>query len=176
MSALRRGRILRHTLNTVAGVKLRSAEISEADVLAELWHAGWQDAHAPILPPALAQYRTLESFRQRMCAHIGDVRVAGEVGKPLGFSMLQGDELYQFYVAAAAQGTGLAAVLLVDAEQSLRARGVANAWLACAIGNERAAKFYAKHGWRRAGSVVIQAEIQSGTFPLEVWRYEKRLF
>ena len=44
-----------------------------------------------------------------------------------------------------------------------------------AIGHDRAARFYAKHGWRRAGSVFIEAEIKSGTFPLEVWRYENHL-
>jgi GNAT superfamily N-acetyltransferase len=154
---------------------LRNAEESEADALADLWHSGWQDTHAPILPPELARHRTLETFRQRMRAHLNDVRVAGEVGKPLGFSMLKDDELYQFYVTAAARGTGLAPVLLSDAEQALRSRGVVNAWLACAIGNERAARFYAKCGWRLAGRSKIDVDIPAGTYPLEIWRYEKTL-
>jgi hypothetical protein len=90
-------------------VTLRNAVPSEADALAELWHAGWQDAHARILPAELARHRTLESFRRRMHEHLGNVRVAGDLGKPLDFSMLKDDELYQFYVAAAARGSGLAA-------------------------------------------------------------------
>jgi GNAT superfamily N-acetyltransferase len=143
--------------------------------LAELWHAGWQDAHAPILPAELARVRTLQSFRERMREHLDDVRVSGPVAAPTGFSMLKGDELYQFYVSAAARGTGLAAELLRDAEATLLARGVRNAWLACAIGNDRAARFYEKQGWRRVGARVIQVTVPGGLYPLEVWRYEKRL-
>ena len=155
---------------------IRDAQLQDADALAELWHAGWQDTHAPILPAELARYRTLESFRLRMREHLADVRVAGEPGAPLGFSMLQGDELYQFYVGAAARGTGLAATLLVDAEATLRARGVREAWLACAIGNERAAKFYAKNGWQRAGNKVLELPLpDGGVFRLEVWNYVKTL-
>jgi GNAT superfamily N-acetyltransferase len=155
---------------------MRSAQPNEVDELAALWHAGWQDAHASILPAALAQHRTLASFRERMLAHLADVRVAGEPGKPLGFSMLKDDELYQFYVSPAARGTGLAAALLTDAEDSLRKRGVGTAWLACAIGNERAAKFYAKNAWRRTGNSILDLPMPDGTiFQLEVWRYEKRL-
>ncbi len=63
---------------------------------------------------------------------------------------------------------------MADAEARLAADGVEIAWLACAIGNERAARFYEKCGWRRAGTVVYQPDAGNGT-PLEVWRYEKRL-
>jgi hypothetical protein len=54
------------------------------------------------------------------------------------------------------------------------ARGVETAWLACAVGNHRAARFYEKSGRRLAGTVVDPAT-PSGPFPPEVWRYEKRL-
>ena len=63
---------------------------------------------------------------------------------------------------------------MADAEARLAADGVEIAWLACAIGNERAARFYEKCGWRRAGTVVYQPDAANGT-PLEVWRYEERL-
>jgi RimJ/RimL family protein N-acetyltransferase len=56
-----------------------------------------------------------------------------------------------------------------------RASGVETGWLSCAIGNHRAARFYEKSGWRRVGVVIYQAETSTGPFPLEVWRYEKRL-
>ena len=64
---------------------------------------------------------------------------------------------------------------MADAETRLRESGVEIAWLACAIGNERAARFYEKSGWRRAGVVVSEVETSDGLFPLEVWRYEKSL-
>jgi len=49
------------------------------------------------------------------------------------------------------------------------------AWLACAIGNERAARFYEKCGWRRVGKMINPLDTPDGVLPLEVWRYEKRL-
>lgn len=36
-------------------------------------------------------------------------------------------------------------------------------------------RLYEKHGWRRAGVVVHPLETSEGPFPLEVWRFEKRL-
>jgi ribosomal protein S18 acetylase RimI-like enzyme len=89
--------------------------------------------------------------------------------------MLKGDELYQLYVSAHARGSGVAAALIADAEARLSEAGVATAWLACAIGNDRAARFYEKCGWRRAATIVSQLDTTNGTFALEVWRYEKSL-
>jgi GNAT superfamily N-acetyltransferase len=155
---------------------LRSADPGEVDALALLWHSGWQDAHEGLVPAELARHRTLENFRERMRAHLGDVRVAGEVGQPLGFTLLKGDELDQFYVSAAARGTGLAAVLMKDAEHTLLSRGVREAWLACAIGNERAAKFYARQGWRHTRNQMLELPMPDGSvFEIEVWRFEKSL-
>ena len=99
----------------------------------------------------------------------------GPSAAPVGFCILKGDELYQLYVSAEARGTGIAAALMVDAEARLADDGFESAWLACAIGNERAARFYEKCGWRRVGEVTYQAETSDGAIPLEVWRYEKRL-
>jgi GNAT superfamily N-acetyltransferase len=90
--------------------------------------------------------------------------------------MFKEDELYQFYVSAAARGTGFAAELLRDAEQRLFARGVRTAWLACAIGNERAARFYARNSWVREGNTVLDLPLpDGGVYKLEVWKYVKRL-
>lgn len=103
------------------------------------------------------------------------VRVVGPVAAPVGFCILKDDELYQLYVSADARGSGVAAALLADGEERLARTGTETAWLACAIGNDRAARFYEKSGWRRTGTVVYQAEAAGATIPLDVWRYEKRL-
>lgn len=154
-------------------VEIRSAQIGEIDRLAQLWHDGWQDAHASILPTELARHRTLESFRQRLEEDLATVRVAGAPGRPTGFSMVRQDELYQLYVSKHSRGTGVAKTLLVDAEDHLAVAGVARAWLACAIGNERAARFYEKQGWCRVGPMISALKTPVGIFELEVWRYEK---
>ena len=156
-------------------MELRGAHETELDRLARLWYEGWQDAHAAILPADLARLRTLESFRQRLADSLPSVRVAGPPGGPQGFCLVKHDELYQLYVSVQARGSGIAARLIEDAESRLRAAGVRTAWLACAIGNERAARFYEKHGWHRAGVMVNRLETIKGEYLLDVWRYEKAL-
>ena len=155
-------------------MSVRPADAAELDHLAKVWYDGWQDAHARILPAELTRIRTRKSFRDRLEAALADVRVVGPFPTPVGFCIVKGDELYQLYVSAEARGSGVAAALVADAEARIAAGGVEVAWLACAIGNERAAKFYEKCGWRRAGTVAYEAEASSG-ISLEVWRYEKLL-
>lgn len=159
----------------MSGANIRDANVSEIGQLAKMWFDGWQDAHARIVPVELARLRTLQSFEERLRAASTGVRVAEVVGAPVGFYLLKGAELYQFYVSSNAQGSGIAAVLMADAEAGLGKRGVHTAWLACAIGNDRAARFYEKCGWLRTGTVTDDVEVPGGTFALEVWRYEKSL-
>ncbi|HEY6942482.1 GNAT family N-acetyltransferase [Dokdonella sp.] len=157
------------------GAVVRAATRADVAALADLWHEGWQDAHAAILPAELAHWRTRESFRERLAADLAATRVIGLAGAPLGFSITHGDELNQLFVARTARGSGIAATLVADAEAGLATRGVRVAWLACAIGNQRAARFYERCGWRRAGTMVSRLQVPTGPFDLEVWRYEKRL-
>ena len=156
-------------------MNVRDAEAAEIDHLAKIWHDGWYDAHARIVPPALAQFRTLESFHERLLAALPNVRVAGPLGAAVGFYITKDDELYQLYVSAHSRGSGVAAALIADAEARLSKAGVGMAWLACAIGNGRAARFYEKSGWHRAGTADYRAETSTGEFVLRVWRYEKVL-
>jgi GNAT superfamily N-acetyltransferase len=154
---------------------IRFAEEAEIGALAKLWYDGWHDAHAQLVPADLARLRTLESFTQRLHAAIARIRVAGPIGKPDGFCIVKDDELYQLFVSAQARGSGVAAALVADAEAILAAKGLEPGWLACVIGNERAARFYAKQGWQRVRVMTSQLETTNGLFPLDVWRFEKRL-
>lgn len=154
-------------------IAVRDAEKHEVDRLADIWYHGWQDAHAEIVPAELKRVRTFESFGDRMETLLPTVRVVGPSGAPLGFHMIKDDELYQLYVSAEARGKGVAAALIADAEACLAESGYETAWLACAIGNERAARFYEKSGWRRVGTMINHLETTEGRLDLEVWRYEK---
>ena len=156
-------------------MQVRDAEAGEIDQLARIWFDGWHESHARIVPAELTRLRTLDNFRTRLRDQLSRIRVVGPPGSPAGFAIVKEDELYQLFVSAPSRGTGAAAALVADAEEQLSRSGVTTAWLACAIGNDRAARFYEKCGWRRVGTMVNECQIPNGTFPLEVWRYEKTL-
>jgi ribosomal protein S18 acetylase RimI-like enzyme len=156
-------------------MRVRPAEAEDVDHLARVWHEGWHDAHARIVPAELTRIRTFDSFRPRLLQALADTRVVGPPRAPVGFCIVQGAELYQLFVSVEARGSGVAAALMTDAEARLAAAGVTKAWLACAIGNERAARFYEKSGWHRAGTMINELDTPGGMFSLKVWRYEKSL-
>lgn len=156
-------------------MKVRLAERGDMPALADLWFAGWQDAHAAIVPAALTRARTRDSFAERLRSGLAELRVVGPIGKPFGFSWVRNDELNQLFVAEDARGRGIAGMLMSEAETRLAEQGVRKAWLACAIGNERAGRFYEKCGWLRAGTVASRLDTTEGSFELAVWRYEKLL-
>lgn len=154
---------------------IRDARPDELEPLARLWYDAWQDAHAGILPAELVRIRTLDNLRGRLADMLGKVRVAEAEDALLGFALVLDDELYQLFVAARARGKGVADALIGDAEARMRRAGTATAWLDCAIGNARAARFYEKRGWRHVGEVTSHLPVPGGTFELRVWRYHKDL-
>lgn len=153
--------------------EIRNAEPSDAEALADLWYDGWQDAHADLVPDELTRIRTRPAFLARVHSHASAIRVAGEIGRPIAMSLVQNDELYQFYVGAEARGTGLAGGLLADAHRQIAGSGASTGWLSCAIGNLRAARFYGKHGWRNVGEMDTVFDGETGLFTLRSWRLER---
>ena len=143
--------------------------------IVEMWHQGWHDAHASVVPCELVALRTKGSFTDRVQQLRSDFRVAIFKDEILGFCILRGDELYQMYVSRTARGKGVAAALIADAETCMRGAGHRTAWLDCAIGNDRAARFYEKSGWENVKTVVTHLDTSKGHFSLEVWRFEKNL-
>jgi GNAT superfamily N-acetyltransferase len=121
----------------------------------------------------IGQDRTLESLGERLVEQLAQIRVVGDT--PLGFSLTKDDELNQLYVSAEARGKGVAQALIGEFEDRLAAAGVSTVWLGCAIGNDRAARFYEKCGWHLARTYIVELQLADGIFPLEVWRYEKVL-
>lgn len=154
---------------------VRPAVDLDLDALARVWYDGWHEAHAQIVPAQLTEVRTLDSFRERLEAALANTRVIGPSGSPYAFSIIKEEEIYQLYVSSRYRGTGAAAVLIADAETELVKRGLQKGWLACAVGNNRAARFYEKQGWERVGVITYDCETSAGMFPLDVWRYEKAL-
>lgn len=156
-------------------VDLTPATPGDAPAIASLWHSGWHDAHANLVPESLVALRTPDSFLERARKHVPATTVAKSDERLTGFTMTTGDELFQLYVADEARGTGVAAALMLEAERQFAARDVTTAWLACAIGNDRAARFYEKRGWHLVGTMADELELVDGTFSLDVWRFEKAI-
>ena len=108
----------------------------------------------------------------RTAAHLDHTYLARKDGRLAGFYMLDGDELYQFYLARDLQGQGVAKALMASAENALAGR---MAWLACSVGNDRAARFYEKSGWVCRGEEVYPVETARGAQNVTIWRFEKDL-
>lgn len=153
-------------------MQIRAATEHDIAQIAELWHGQWHSAHAAVVDAALVRLRVPAEFVARTTAHLPQTRVALVQGRLAGFFMIEGRELYQFFVAADQQGNGFARKMMAQAEAELpRPR----AWLACSVGNTRAARFYEKCGWENTGTEQMEAETSEGPRPVSIWRFEKDL-
>lgn len=157
-------------------VDVTAAHELHAPQIAAIWETGWHEAHDGLVPDALRRLRSSESFVSRCASHLPHTRIAVNTdGAVIGFCMVVKDELYQMYLSAPARGTGAAQRLIADAEARIALAGYDRGWLACAIGNARAARFYEKSGWNNCGPRSVQLETQEGLFKLKIWRFEKIL-
>jgi GNAT superfamily N-acetyltransferase len=163
-----------HTLATDPGWRVRAATQADVPAIAALWHSGWRDGHVGHVPADLHAHRDLDSFVQRVPPRIAGTTIATHGDAVAGFVMVVDDELEQIYIAAESRGSGVAAVLLAAAEQHIADR-FDTAWLAVVAGNQRARRFYARHGWRDAGPIDYVAETLAGPFVVPSHRYEKHL-
>ncbi|MCS0500451.1 GNAT family N-acetyltransferase [Protaetiibacter mangrovi] len=154
---------------------IRPAVAADAERIVDIWAAGWRDGHLADAPPELLAHRTREAFVPRVAAALDRTRVAEIDGAIAGFTMLHGDEVDQVYVDAAFRGSGVASRLLRDAAEQVRADGHAVPWLAVAVGNARARRFYEREGWTDAGGFSYDAEIgEGGSLPFPCRRMELR--
>ena len=156
-------------------VTLRKAAPEDASDIAEIWHLGWQDGHLGFVPQALVEVRTEDSFRARASERVDETTVATVDGAVAGFVMVVDDEIEQVYVSAVYRGTGVAAVLMREAERQVRANGYSSAWLAVVAGNTRARAFYEKAGWHDEGPFDYAAAAEGGSIAVPSHRYTKLL-
>jgi len=155
-----------------SGPVLRAATLDDVEHIAALWYDGWIDGHLGHVPAALHVHRQRESFLERAPPRIPSTTVATLGGEIVGFVTLHDDEVEQLYVAASARGGGVAAILLRHGEQAIAAR-YATAWLAVAVGNARARRFYSRQGWSDAAALDYPAETAAGPIIVPCHRYEK---
>jgi GNAT superfamily N-acetyltransferase len=156
-------------------VSLRPARPEDAKDVAAIWYDGWRDGHLGHVPGELVAARTPESFGPRAAHRVGDTVVTTVRDTVAGFVMVVGDEVEQVYVSASHRGTGVADLLLAEAERLVTVHGHERAWLAVVAGNTRARRFYERNGWTDEGPFDYPAGGATEPIPVPAHRYVKRL-
>jgi ribosomal protein S18 acetylase RimI-like enzyme len=154
-------------------VVIRPATASDASSVATIWSDGWRDGHEGHAPDELVAARTQASFQTRAAQRVADTTVAVIADEVVGFVMVVGDEVEQVYVSRAHRGSGVAASLLATAEAIVAGSGHQSAWLAVAVGNARARRFYERNGWKDCGPIAYPAATDQGPILTPSRRYEK---
>ncbi|WP_432941645.1 N-acetyltransferase family protein [Kribbella sp. CA-253562] len=165
-------------------MRVRPATPADAEAVAAIWHTGWHDGHDGNVPDELAAVRTKDTFWSRARERVAETTVAvvdataasSETPAEVvaGFVIVAGDEVEQVYVSRDHRGSGVAGVLLAEAERQVEAAGHPAAWLAVATGNDRARRFYERSGWTDAGAFDYQAAVDGGTIPVPCHRYVRK--
>jgi GNAT superfamily N-acetyltransferase len=153
---------------------LRSATPADAEAIAAVWHAAWHEAHDTYVPASLVDARPLTYFVGHVPGVIDRSTVAVDDWGIVGFVTVDDDELDLLFVDARGRGSGVAIELLTAGEQAIAARFDAG-WLEVVTGNARARAFYAREGWRDAGTADHVIDTSSGPAVVPSHRYEKWL-
>ena len=154
---------------------LRPATADDMARVADIWHAAWHTAHPGHVPNGLTAARNLASFHERTPLRVADTTVAELDGELVGFIMIDRDEVEQVFVDPTRHGSGVASLLLDEAERQVAAGGYDVAWLAVAIGNARARAFYEKRGWSDDDDLPYEVTAGGTTYISPCRRYVKEL-
>jgi GNAT superfamily N-acetyltransferase len=154
-------------VSPVAAATLRSATPDDARSIAEVHVESWRWAYEGLLPASLLEALSVDERTDGWNAILADeaetVTVAVDAdGRVVGFVSVgasrdddrTGDtgEVYAIYLGRVAAGTGIGRSLLHHAEDQLREAGFSRATLWVLETNERARRFYERHGWAWDGA------------------------
>ncbi|QWW71076.1 GNAT family N-acetyltransferase [Rhizobium sp. WYJ-E13] len=128
-------------------LKVRPAATADDERIVLLWHQGWHEAHAHLVPSEVLAFRTKDHFTLWLKEAQDASYVAIDETGILGFISVKEAEIVKLYVSNRARGTGVAHALLSFAENLLRDIGITKAVLLCTAGNIRAERFYKREGW-----------------------------
>lgn len=158
-------------------VSIRPLRSDDYNEVIDIWHSGWHDAHANIVPTGVLRYRTIECFWAWLHGSTNQTYVAVDDGV-LGFVSTQGSEIVKLYVDTDARGTGIATNLLSFGEREIHNRGIVDAVLFCTAGNARAQRFYDREDWtltKTFSDSLWLPDGASGEFIVDTHRYSKQV-
>lgn len=162
-----------------AAVSIRTATVDDARAISIVQVETWRAAYAHLMPEALLRRmdvdRNAERRAERWDARHVDPRtvdlVAERDGEVVGWAAIGATDrddlpghgqLYAIYALARAWSSGVGHALLTEAERRLREHGFERACLYVLDGNDRAAGFYERHGWREDGHTWVDERFGSG--------------
>ncbi|MBL8548457.1 MAG: GNAT family N-acetyltransferase [Hyphomonadaceae bacterium] len=154
-------------------VTYRDAVAGDAQALADFWRETFTATFGALYPVADLKRFIAESYvRAAVAGELADgenshrLAVEGETivgASKLGAFKLPHEadvahplELHRLYVVAAAKGTGVADALMAWTKTRARAQGAEALYLGVYQGNERAQRFYARHGFSIVGEYLFE--------------------
>jgi GNAT superfamily N-acetyltransferase len=135
---------------------MRRARVEDLETLLAIQKEASLAGLAHVYPPELYPYPD-EGVREQTLETLADGAVALLDDGEQGFALVTDGWLQKLYVRPVAWGTGVAAELHDAALAELRSRGAAAAELWVLEHNERARRFYERHGWRQNGRTRVVA-------------------
>lgn len=148
--------------------QFRPAGPEDAAILGRIHAAGWQSAYRGIASDDFLDRFTPEAreayFARILPATCNEHYLICDDGEPVGMLALgpadddggsdaNSGELIALYLLAKAQGKGLGIAAITFAADRLRALGYANITTTVVLKNERARRFYLRHGFVADGPV-----------------------
>jgi GNAT superfamily N-acetyltransferase len=137
---------------------IREARTDEAEALAEIQRDACLAAFAHIFPPDLYPF-PLDDVRERWQSALADselsVLVAEVAGAPVGLAGYRLDWLDGLYVVPHVWDRGIGRELHDQVLDRLRELGSPRCHLWVLEANDRARRFYERHGWRENGETRV---------------------
>lgn len=151
-------------------LEIRTAAIDDAHGVAIVHVTSWQTAYRGLMPndvlDGLSVEQREDGWRQIITDPdaIGRTIVADRDGEIVGWASFgpgrdegasEQGELWGLYAHPNAFSTGVGHALISAVEIALREDGFTSAYLWVLDGNDRAARFYERHGWTEDGNVKL---------------------
>lgn len=158
---------------------VRDATRADADAIARLRVETWRAAYAGLISADVLDQLDAEREGMRRAAHWdehhsdprGGELIAERDGVVVGWAVIgtsrdhelpNDGEVYAMYAIPAEWSRGVGHALMLAAEDRLRSAGFRRAHLWVLEGNDRAASFYQRHGWREDGGVLVDERVIGG--------------